>query len=326
VTIAIVVRKGKSFTDSHNRIRRLADRITPAFQVRFLKIVELIKDSATLAAIEELILVGRIDDALVITETTMLQLGRTWQEAFVLAGDETAELIGNSLGVTVNFDALNDGAIKAMQENKLRLVREFGTSQREATREALRAGVARGINPRDMAREFRGSIGLTQRQVQAVNNYRDMLHRLDRNALRRQLRDKRFDRTIDRAIREGKPLTGKQIDTMVERYRARYLKYRSEVIARTEALRVAHAGSDEMYRQAIENGTLQADALIQTWKTSNQKDRRPWHRSMHDQQRPFGEPFLSGLGNLLRYPGDPDAPGSETIQCKCAKTTRYKEI
>lgn len=245
----------------------------------------------------------------------------------ILSGDETALFLANSLRVNVNFDALNERAIQEMSQNKLRLVRQFSDQQRLSTREALEAGVRRGINPRDMAREFKNSIGLTQRQVQAVNNYRDMLIRGDREALRRELRDKRFDRTVDRAIRSGKPLSEEQIDRMVTRYRQKYLKYRAETIARTEALRAVHAGSDEMYAQAVENGTLQANALIQTWKTaSNKSNVRDSHKYMHNQKRGIGESFVSGKGNLLRYPGDPNAPGADTVQCRCAKTTRYKEI
>lgn len=318
--------KAASFTDQHARLTQLADKMAPAFRARFVKIVRLIRDAQTLTAIENLIAVGRWADALVVVETAMLQMGRTWQEAFATAGDDTALLIGNALNITVNFDTMNDYALNAMRQNTLRLVREFGAEQRLATREALEDGIRRGINPRQMAREFRDSIGLTRRQVQAVNNYRRLLESLDRDSLRRLLRDRRFDRTVLRAIEEGRPLSGKQIETMVERYRARYLKYRSEVIGRTEALRSVHAGADAMYSQAIADGTLQADALVRQWKTSRDERVRGSHRGMHDQQRPVGQPFMSGTGSLLRFPGDPDAPPSDTVQCRCAVTTRYKEV
>ena len=41
--------------------------------------------------------------------------------------------------------------------------------------------------------------------------------------------------------------------------------------------------------------------------------------------RRIDDPFLVG-GYALRYPGDPNAPDSETIQCRCALETRIMII
>jgi hypothetical protein len=46
---------------------------------------------------------------------------------------------------------------------------------------------------------------------------------------------------------------------------------------------------------------------------------------MNGQLRAFGEPFLSGNGFELAYPGDANAPGSETINCRCVVTTTLRE-
>ena len=158
----------------------------------------------------------------------------------------------------VDFDAINDRAVRLMRENKLRLVREFLDSQRAATQHALVEGVTEGLNPIAQARAFRDSIGLTSRQEAAVGNYRRLLQTGDRDALVRALRDRRYDPTVRRAIASDRPLTTSQIDRMVARYRERYIKYRSEVIARTESLKIVHQGNDEMYHQAVESGKLDA--------------------------------------------------------------------
>jgi hypothetical protein len=299
--------------------------MAPKWRARFLAVVNTIRDQMTLTRIEELLALGQIEEAIVLSETAALQLGRLWGDTFVLAADETARLIQNALNITVNYNGINQRAVNEIQKNTLRLIRQFTQRQRDATREALRDGIRRGLNPRNMAREFRGSIGLTDRQVRAVNNYRRMLEELDATALRRKLRDARFDRTFSRAIKEGKGLSPEQIDRMVGRYRDRYIKYRSEVIARTESLRAVHAGTDEMYQQAFDSGTLRPDALTRTWDTSKDNRVRASHRVMDRQQQQVGQPFITGLGNSMRYPGDPEAPPADSVQDRCAVTTRYKE-
>jgi hypothetical protein len=111
---------------------------------------------------------------------------------------------------------------------------------------------------------------------------------------------------------------------MVDRYRERYIKHRSEVIARTEALRAVHQGVDEMFEQAFEAGTLDPNELDREWDDSVDARVRHSHSFMNGQRRSVKEPFLSGNGNLIMYPGDPSAPASDSIQCRCAVVTNFK--
>lgn len=299
--------------------------IDKKFQRRFLEVVKSLKDSKTLDELEALFIAGNIQEALVSAELAALSLGNMYGDAFVLAGNQTATVIGNSLEVIVNFDQVNTRALNAMQRNQLRLVREFTTEQARASRAAIIDGIEQGLNPRAMARNFRGSIGLTANQQQFVSNYRKNLEDLDGRALGRKLRDRRFDRTVNGAIRDGRSLSAAQIDTMVGRYESRWIKYRSEVIGRTEALRSVHDGTSEMYQQAIDSGTLNEQEVIRTWDTSQDDRVRDQHVSMNQQQRKVNEPFVSALGNQLMRPGDENAPAEETIQCRCALTTRFTD-
>lgn len=310
-------------TDPADRLLAMMARVEPRFRRRFLEVVRTIKSRWTLSQIEGLLATGQAESALVVAEMAAVPLGRTWGDVYILSGDETAAYVGNALDIVVNFDTVNTRALATTQANQLRLVREFGRQQRLATREALVDGMRRGLNPRDTARAFRDSIGLTERQVRAVGNYRRLLETNSRGALARQLRDRRYDPAVRRATVTGAPLDSKKVDMMVGRYRERYLKYRSEVIARTESLRAAHAGSEELYAQAIDNGTLRADELARQWVTARDERVRGSHAPMHGQRQPVGQPFVSGSGHMLLYPGDPNAPGSESIQCRCAVTTRF---
>ena len=309
--------------DDEERMEGLLAAAAISFRRRFLETVQQITDSVTLAQLEDLLSAGRYDEALVVAEIAAANLGTAYSMSFLASADDTMRFIANSINVIVNFDRTNEGAVDMMRRNQLRLVREFTREQRLATRYAMVEGIAQGLNPRQQALLFRQTLGLTRRQAQAVLNYRRLLEAGDAAALQRALRDRRFDPSVRAAVSGERPLTSDQVDRMVARYRERYIRYRSEVIARTEALRSVHEGAQEAYRQAISEGVLDADELVQEWITATDERVRNSHSFMHGQQRPIGQPFLSGAGNLIRYPGDIDAPGSETIQCRCVLTTRF---
>ncbi len=313
-------------------IRRLAEQANAEVAAAWLAAMAGIRDARSLSELAALLEAGRIDEAMSVFGPNISTLSRTWNNVFVRAGQETADQVQDALRtagrgeVVLDFNMVNDGAVRAMQENNLRLVREFTDQQRRATRDALLDGVQRGANPREQARNFRRSIGLTQRQQRAVANFERLLRNNDPAALNRALRDRRFDRSIQRAIREGQPLTNDQITRMVDRYRSRMIAHRAEVIARTESLRAVHQGQHEAMRQAVESGTIAADQIIREWNSAGDERVRDFetgaqtsHRTMNGQVvRGLETPFISGAGNALLYPTDPNAPGYDTIQCRCA--------
>ncbi|TMQ20912.1 MAG: hypothetical protein E6J91_03210, partial [Deltaproteobacteria bacterium] len=223
----------------------------------------------------------------------------------------------------LNFDPGDAIAVAWAEQNRLDLIREITREQRMLIRDALIGGAASGVNPRVTAAEIRDAIGLTAYQERIVANYRAQLEASQyAEALARQLSHGQSDRAIAAAARTQVALTQAQIDTAVERYRANWIAYRAGVIARTEALRVAHQGTEELYRQAIARGDLQADQLERTWNTAHDGRVRTSHRVMDAQTVGFGERFRTGDGTELRFPGDPDAPASETAQCRCVVSTR----
>lgn len=313
----------KQTDSSEERIRALINSSEQEIQRTLLNAIRDVKSKQTLTEIIRLLENGQIDLALELVDSVSSVLATTITFALVTSADETARLISRVLNRPVAFDQTNSRAVNIMRNARLRLIREFNHEQRNATRQALLDGIQRGLNPREQARAFRDSIGLTTRQVQTVANYRRLLELNSRESLSRTLRDRRFDPTIRRAINTDTPLTGVQIDRMVERYQERLLRYRSEVIARTEALRAVHQGSEEMYSQAIDSGILDPELLIRTWVIADRTRSRDSHRAMSQQERRFGESFTSGAGVPLRYPGDENAPPSETIQCRCVITTRF---
>lgn len=327
-----------SFTDPVARIEAIVAGAEPAFQKAFLELVAGIQSQATLQVIADLLARGSIEAALGNLFLASESLSVPWNATFTTAGTSTGFMMSQALTafglppINVTFNQLNTGAIRVMQANRLRLVREFSLGQVEATREALLRGLQTGANPIQQARNFQGSIGLTRHQVGAVANYREALERGSLEALNRELRDRRFDPAVRRAARTGIPLTNAQVDRMVERYRQRFIKHRAQTIARTEALRAANAGRFQMFIQAFEDGTLDPSQVTQIWNTAGDARVRNFtnsatsHVSMDQQERPIGIPFTSGAGASLFFPGDPSAPSNDTIRCRCAVATRILSL
>lgn len=290
-----------------------------------MEAVRAIASHHTLAEIADLLGEGRVTDALDELEAAARRLAGRVNQSFVEAAQRAADFMNGALTVTISFNEVNERAVAIMQRNRLRLVTAFTAEQQRATRAALEAGVRDGVNPREMARRFRASIGLTERQQQAVDNYRRLLTQGRAEALARELRDRRFDPTIGRAVRGEIELTDAQINRMVGRYRERFLQYRAETIARTESLRAVNEGTREMYEQAFEDGVLRPDEVKRTWVTAGDERVRTSHVFLDGQSRAPDEPFESGIAQLM-FPGDPSAPPEETVNCRCALATRLEPM
>ena len=270
--------------------------------------------------IATLIQQGRIEDLVQLAaQAGALEVSRAYAAVYNATGTAAANNLGNVLDASVNFDQYSERAVQRVREHRLRLVREWTDTQRAAGTAAVQRGIERGANPRDQAREFRATTGLTARQEQAVANYRTSLERAHRgssDALSRELRDHRFDRTVIRAANTGEPLTAAQIDRMVARYRERYVKYRAEVIARTEALRAVNSGLTDSFRQFTADGVIPEGEVEREWMATFDGRTRPTHQAAHGQTTGLNTPFIVG-GYALMFPGDPDGPPQETIQCRC---------
>ena len=220
----------------------------------------------------------------------------------------------------------NSNTVGFFEKYKLELIQQIGANTRDAVRNSLIADSLEGINPVATARNFRNTLGLTANQEKAVRNYRKYLETLDSTALNRKLRDKRFDRSILNAINNDTPLSKEQIEKMTNRYRERYIKYRSETIARTESLRAVSIGNRMALDQMIFNGDVDVDRMRRFWHTSGDERVRSDHvkiPGMNIGGVKLNEPYQTPLGPLM-YPRDPNGTAANTIQCRCTET--YKLI
>jgi len=247
-------------------------------------------------------------------------------EGAIVAGGQLAYSIipaSSFIDDLVRYDPFAAGTIDFIQNYKLNLIQDITNTTTEAIRNSLEKDLIDGVNPVTTARRFKNTIGLTPHQEKAVRNYRKYLTNLEAESLQRKLRDKRFDPTIERAIESGKPLTPEQIDRMVNRYRERYIQYRSRVIARTESLRALSIGNQAAIQQMIQGGEVDQNKVRKFWVTNSGPRTRKAHQQipgMNPDGRRLDEPFETPLGPI-QFPRDPGGTAANTIQCRC--TVRY---
>lgn len=238
--------------------------------------------------------------------------------AYVRSGQKAAREWSKLTGSRIKFDINADEVGAWIEEIQQDIVRTWVAEQEEVAHRVIADGRARGLTDEEIAAEVRGSIGIAPAQLDYVESYRDALETQNySNALDRELADGRYDRALENADANDVALTDERIDTMVDRYRDNWIDRRGDNIAEAEANNAAHAGVDELLTQAMDAGDVEESDVTRTWHTRHDSKVRSSHRVMDGQNRGANEPFMSGFGNELRFPGDDEAPAEDTAGCRC---------
>jgi len=240
--------------------------------------------------------------------------------AAYMDGAGTIKEAAPAFAATIALDGNAPRAVEWARTHVGGLITEIIEDNRTAIRGIIAQQVADGVAPRQAAIAVRGQIGLTTQQTGYVANARVQLETLDAGYFTRELRDRRFDGIVRRAIADNKPLARADIERITGRYAERLLKHRAEVIARTESITALRAGRDEGIRQAIEQGAIRADSVTKVWDATLDSRTRPDHVAAHGQEaQGIDGRFTLADGSQLLYPGDTSlgASASQTINCRC---------
>lgn len=303
------------------RIKAFLDKQEVKLQKAFARFISDVRSDKLLKQLAGLIEQRNYPAALKIVNDHIVALSnvvpRTFTDVASAQVKQIAMNVARRSAVSISFDPSEPRAAQLMRASKLRFIREFTNTQRDATRQALATALDRGWGTTRTVRAFKDSIGLTAQQVRAVESYRVALENGSKDALNRALRDRRFDSTVARVIDENDVLSSAQIERMVGRYTDKMLAARAETIARTETTRTMSEAHEEATRQVIEQAGIEGSTLRRTWVAIADDRTRDSHAAMDGQTVGLDESFISGDGNELMYPGDPSAPPEEIIACRC---------
>lgn len=281
-----------------------------------------IKDANSVPQLEAAIASSNVTDLIAGIDESIAAFATDVASGYVYAGQRAARAIDADIAGTFRFDLVDDAATAWMQETAEQIAGDLIAEQQAVALRVVRNGTRRGLTPQQIAGEVQGSIGLTPGQVDQVERYREVLETGDyRRAMSYQLADGRYDAALGRALDSGTFFGPERIDAMVGRYRDNWVSSRADGVALETAQEASHAGVDDAFRQAVEQGKVADADVLRTWVTRHDSKVRSSHRVMDGQTRALDEPFISGFGNELMYPGDEDAPAEDTVNCRCKVVT-----
>ena len=240
-------------------------------------------------------------------------IGKSWSVEDELVSKAS---IPDTIGLALSFDLLNPETIAWLSSYVMTLIQQVSDETRRAIADVVMNAFQYGGHPYEQARTIKSMIGLTQSQSQAVANFRRMLENEPLAALTRDLRDHRFDATLKQVGQMKGQLSKEQIDKMADAYYRKYLRYRSEAIARTETLRAARMGQETTWRQAIAQGLLPQD-MKRKWVVAYDERLCKLCRSipkLNPDGRGMDEQFLYSAGAAM---GTTDGPPLH-VHCRCS--------
>ena len=163
----------------------------------------------------------------------------------------------------------------------------------EAVRSMIRLGIEQGMTTDQIARMIEGHIGLHPRQTAALLNYRQAL--------------------IDGGV------SGDVLGRRVNAYGNQLLRYRAQMIARTETVTAVNAGVDALWIDAANRGLVDADRVRRYWVVTRDDRLCPTCAAIPGMNRAgvrIGQPFATPAGEVL-------SPALHPL-CRCM--TRYAVI
>lgn len=265
----------------------------------------------------------------------------TMRSAYIAGGaDELAAMsaaqfgrVGLAIAKRPEFDPRRQTAEAWLQNNARGTLNGLVQQQGEAVQLMLAAGREREATPRQIAEMIVGKmqvtgqraggvVGLAGNDAQAIVNARAQLESGDpalmRDYFQRVRRDRRFDKTIAKAIAAGTKPPQDAIDKAVSRYSERLLQTRAETEASIHAMEVYNAGRAQLYRQLVEDG-IDPSTITKQWRTRGDEKVRISHKIMSGQTQKADVPFNAPGGYKMNSPGDMSlgAPVSLIARCRC---------
>lgn len=309
----------------------------PAAQARaFLQAVLALKNAAARRVVIRALIAGDVEQvvaALGLDAASFTAYSEGVRTAFTTGGALAAAQIPAAVTgkVRLAFNMSNPRAAEWLAQNTGKLlVDSYMEEMREAVRQTVNAGFARGDHPNNIARAIignasgtGGALGLAPNQARYVASMADRLASTNTTELRKVLkmvrRDKRFDHHILKAINDGTSIPVAVRNKMLERYEARLLKLRAETVARTETAMAVMGSRQVEWEEVLNRIGARPEDVIKRWRHGGGvNEARPDHEAMNGQTvRGLYTPFVMPDGTRLMHAHDVNGGAKHNANCSC---------
>lgn len=204
------------------------------------------------------------------------------RQAMAKAGGVTAKRVG----LDISFDITNPRAIDYARTLGADMVRYVNNSARDNIRKIVGDLIEGAITPQQARRMIKQNVGLLPKHAVAVSNYEQNL------------------------LTAGKTPT--QVVKMVDQYANRLLKYRADMIARTETARAMSVGQTEYWQQSMDAGLLPPDTQRVWIAEPNYGNICKVCESFNGTTAPLNGGWWIGTNKYVEYPTDSHP------NCRCA--------
>lgn len=295
------------------RAQRRAAEVSPDLSRLLLRAFDYLRQALPKFELERIIQAGDVDAVFrkVLTDPMLDRVFAPFRDRLRAATQSHLKYFAQDLpkgpsGLTIAFDTLNPKVIDAVRALDTKVMQNLKADVREVFRAHVENGLRDGQSPKQIAASVRDVIGLAPKQEEAVRTFQTMLEEGDRAALRRALRDRRYDTTLDRLL-GGDGLAPAQIDRMVVAYRRKMLAFNAETNARTAALDSMKLGQKLSIDEAVRLQVYDSSRLFKRWIGVMDDRERPEHVAMEKEEAPFDEAYSNG--EMI--------PGESTYNCRC---------
>lgn len=232
---------------SYQWLHDLADAAAPAVRRAFLDAIQKVRGTVKEAELRAALETGNVDAVMraldldqKVADALAAEMQTRLEDEFIQAGRAAVEQsLPKEIAASIRFDPTNPQSVAFLRQYDFGLIRQVTQETRDAVRTVVQSAFEAGGHPREQAKAIREFIGLTDRQAQAVLNYRAAL------------------------VEEERPAD--QVERMVARYQQRLLKLRATTISRTETIRAANAGQQAAWRQAADQQLLNRVTTRRQW-------------------------------------------------------------
>lgn len=324
-------------TAQQREVERLLAKLEPRVADAFADAIQAARRSIDFDALIDALERGDLNAAIRlidVPQALLFPLEDAVRAAYIEGGQMVAVAAPQAL---IGFGGNTPAAQAWLREMSSTRIQGIQQDTLEATRVALEAGRAQGMGSREIAtmivgkrvgnRREGGILGLTTQIADSIMSGRAKLLSGDpalmAEYLDLKLRDRRYDRTIKKAIAENRRLTVKEVDAILEAHKSKALLYRGQVIAKNETFSALEAGRREAVRQALENPEV--ESASKRWQHNLSQEPRIDHiRKGAEPPRDFNAPFNMEDGAVMQYAHDPAGGPGNNANCRCITVYRIK--